>query len=61
METKKRNCCASKAADNKPGAAVDMADNEKVTKQEVEERTDVLDENPASEPLLNETDDPAPL
>lgn len=61
METNKKKCCESKAMADKPGAAVDAADNEKVTNKEVEERTDVLDENPASDPLFNETDTPAPL
>ena len=61
METNKKKCCASKATASKPGAAVDVADNEKVTRKEVDERTDILDENPPSEPLFNETDTPAPL
>lgn len=61
MDTKKRCCCRKKAAETKPGAAVDIADKEKVTKKEVDERTAALDENPASEPLFNESDDPAPL
>ena len=39
-----------KAGVNYPGTAVDMADGEKTTAKEVEERTDVLDSNPRIDP-----------
>lgn len=61
METKKNKCVKDQAERTLPGAAVDTADDGKTTKHEVEERTDILDNNPSSAPLFNESDTPAPL
>lgn len=49
MDTKKRRCCCKKAAqsaDQFPGVAIDIADNEKVTPSTVKERTRTLNNNP---------------
>ncbi len=48
-ETKKCGCrCGKKSetVDRFPGAAIDVADDENVTKAEVKERTKTLDNNP---------------
>lgn len=52
-EVKKCNCekSADKAVDKYPGAAVNIADNEKVNPDLVKERTKTLDMNPHSEGL----------
>lgn len=47
-DTNKKSKCQTKAEKNYPGAAVDAADNDKVTQKEVKERTDVLGFNPHS-------------
>lgn len=55
MEKKKTTCCnckneAAEAAVNEyPGAAIDVADDEKVTKAEVKERTSALNNNPRNQ------------
>lgn len=50
-EKKKRCCCRSKKqevkADNEyPGVAIDRADDEKVSKKLVKERTETINNNP---------------
>lgn len=54
MDTNKK-CCCKKADRTKPGVAIDIADNDKVTRNEVDERTRTLDDNPESEPLFDDS------
>ena len=55
MEDKNKNCCCGgtksdttkdDAANKYPGAAIEIADDEKVTKDEVKQRTETLGNNP---------------
>lgn len=52
MEEKKKRCCCrskkqeAKASDEFPGVAIDMADDDKVSKKLVKERTETLNNNP---------------
>ncbi len=51
MDKKSKTAEERMAEDRFPGAAIDKADDDKTTKAEVKERTDVLDFNPHTKGL----------
>lgn len=59
MKPTNHNC--DKVDANKPGVAIDAANNEKPTRKHVDEDVKELNNNPNSAPLFNESDSPAPL